>query len=94
MTTGRRSQVEGDDNVLMLLDISRAHLHSPLARVVFVMTINGNVHKLLNAISELQDTGASFDRKGACDELDWRVGGQIHRIQEGDEHVGQVGALV
>ena len=30
--TGPRSQIEGDDDVLMLLDISRAHLHSPLAR--------------------------------------------------------------
>ena len=34
MMTGSRSQVEGDDDVLMLLDISRAHLHSPLARAV------------------------------------------------------------
>ena len=30
--TGPRSQVEGDDNVPMLLDISSAHLLSPLAR--------------------------------------------------------------
>ena len=30
--TGPRSQIEGDDDVLMLLDISRAHLHSPLAK--------------------------------------------------------------
>ena len=34
MMTGLRSQVEGDDDVLMLLDISRAHVHSPLARVM------------------------------------------------------------
>ena len=34
MMTGPRSQVEGDDDVLMLLDISIAHLHSPLARAV------------------------------------------------------------
>ena len=40
MMTGPRSQVEGDDDVLMLLGFSRAHLHSPLARVVFV-TIDG-----------------------------------------------------
>ena len=37
----------------MLLDISRAHLHSPLARAVFV-TIDGKVYKLLKAM---------FDRK-------------------------------
>ena len=42
MMTGPRSQIEGDDDVLMLLDISRAHLHSPLARAVFV-TIDGQV---------------------------------------------------
>ena len=39
MMTGPRSLVVGDDEVLMLSDISRAHLHSPHARVVFV-TIN------------------------------------------------------
>ena len=36
MMTGPRSQVAGDDDVLMPLDISRAHLHSPLARAVLV----------------------------------------------------------
>ena len=44
--TVSKSQVEGDGDVLMLLDISRAHLHSPLARAVFV-TIDGKVYKLL-----------------------------------------------
>ena len=39
--SGPRSQIEGDDDVLMLLDISRAHLHSPLARAVFV-TVGGD----------------------------------------------------
>ena len=43
MMTGPRSQVDGDDE--MLLDISRAHLYSPLARAVFV-TIDGKVYKL------------------------------------------------
>ena len=38
MMTGPRSQVEGDDDVLMLLDSSRAHLHSPLARAVAKFT--------------------------------------------------------
>ena len=38
--TGLASEVQGDDEVLILLDISRAHLHSQLARVLFV-TIHG-----------------------------------------------------
>ena len=46
----------------MLLDISRANLDSPLARVVFV-TINGKVYKLLKAMCGLRDAGASFDRE-------------------------------
>ena len=62
MMTGPGSQVEGDDDVLMLLDISRAHLHSPLARAVFV-TIDGIVYKLLKAVYGLRDAGAAFDRK-------------------------------
>ena len=54
--TGPRSQVEGDGDALMQLDISRAHLHSPLARAVFV-TINGKVYKLFKAIkvSEMRE---------------------------------------
>ena len=48
--------------MLMLLDISRAHLHSPLARAVFV-TADGEVHKLLKAMYGLRDAGAAFDRK-------------------------------
>ena len=46
----------------MLLDISRAHLHSPLARAVF-LTIDGKVYKLLKAMYGLRDAGAAFDRK-------------------------------
>ena len=46
----------------MLLDISRAHLHSPLARAVFV-TIDGKVYKLLKAMYGMRDAGAAFDRK-------------------------------
>ena len=56
MITVPRSQVEGDDDVLMLLDISRAQLHSPLARAVFV-TIDGKVYKLLKAMYGLKDAG-------------------------------------
>ena len=48
--------------MLMLLDISRAHLHSPLARPVFV-TIDGKVYKLLKVMYGLRDAGAAFDRK-------------------------------
>ena len=62
MKTGPRSQVEGDDDVLRLLDISRSHLRSPLARTVFV-TIDGKVYKLLKAMYGLRDAGAAFDRK-------------------------------
>ena len=62
MMTGPRSEVEGDDDVLMLSDNSRAHLHSPLARVVFV-TIKSKVYKLLKAMCGLRDARASFDRK-------------------------------
>ena len=60
--TGPRSQVDGDHEFLMLLDISRAHLHSPLARAGFV-TIDGKVYKLLKAMYGLRDAGAAFDRK-------------------------------
>ena len=48
--------------MLMLLDISRTHLHSPFARAVFV-TIEGKVYKLLKAMYCLRDAGAAFDRK-------------------------------
>ena len=60
--TGPRSQAEGDDDVLVLLDSSTAHLHSPLARAVFV-TIDGKVYKLLKAMYGLRDAGAAFDGK-------------------------------
>ena len=63
MMTGPRSQVDGDVEVLMLLDISRAHLHSPLARAVFV-TIDGKVYKLLKAMYGLRD--AELHSTGKC----------------------------
>ena len=56
------SQVEGHDGVLMLLDVSRAHLHSPLARAV-LLTIDGKVYKLLKAMYGLRAAGAACDRK-------------------------------
>ena len=46
----------------MQLDISRAHLHSTLARAVFV-TIDGKVYKLLKAMYGPRDAGAAFDRR-------------------------------
>ena len=96
MMTGPRSQIEGDDDVLMLLDISRAHLHSPLARAVFV-AIDGKVYKLLKAMYCLRDAGAAFDRK-VLDVINL-VGVSLGKFQhlcwipESDRHVGQVGAL-
>ena len=80
VVTGPSSDVEGDDDVLVLLDVSRAHLHSPLARVV-VVTNKGKVYKLLKAMYGLRDRSVT----GQVQHLCW--------IQEGDEHVGQVGAL-
>ena len=55
---GAKVTGRGDDDVLMLLDISRAHLHSPLARAVFV-TIEGKVYKLLKAMHGLKRCGSS-----------------------------------
>ena len=36
LMTGTRPEKADDEEVLMLLDISRAHLHSPIKRVVLV----------------------------------------------------------
>ena len=63
MMTGPRSQIDGYDDVLMLLDIFRAHLHSPSARVVFV-TIDGKVCKLLKAVCGLR-CRSSIRQEGA-----------------------------
>ena len=57
--TGPRSQVEGDNDVLMLLDHLQSTSHSPLARAVFV-PIDGKVYKLLKAMYGLRDAGAAF----------------------------------
>ena len=51
------AQVEGDDDVLILLGISRAHLHSPLATAVFVsiwrslQVVQSNNRKVLDMIN-------------------------------------------
>ncbi|CAK0837947.1 unnamed protein product, partial [Prorocentrum cordatum] len=60
LMTGPRPENLNDEEVLMLLDISRAHLHSPLNRVVFVR-IGGQVYRLLKAMYGLRDAGASGD---------------------------------
>ena len=70
MMAGARSQVEGDDDVLMLLDISGAHLHSPLARAVFV-TIDGKVLQVVESnVRSERDAGAALDRK-VLDVMNW-----------------------
>ena len=82
--------------MLMLLDISGAHLHSPLARAVFV-TLDGKVYKLLKAMYGLRDAGAAFDRK-VLDVMNL-MGVSLVKFQhlcwipESDGHVGQAGAL-
>ena len=62
LMTGPRSEVEGNDEVLMLRDIPKAHLHSPLRRVIFEK-INEKVYRLWKAMNGLRDVGASFDQK-------------------------------
>jgi hypothetical protein len=56
--------------VLAFLDISRAHLHSPIRRDVFVKACKEDVDcpegycwKLLKAMYGLRDAGAAFDKK-------------------------------
>ena len=60
--TGERPSDASQEQVLSFYDISRAHLHSPLLRTVFV-EIEGAVYRLLKAMYGLRDAGASFDRK-------------------------------
>ena len=95
MMTGPRSQVERDDDVLMLLDISKAHLHSPLARAVFV-TIDGKVYKFLKAMYDLRDAGAAFDRK-VLDVMNFTgvplANSASVSDTESNGHVGQAGAV-
>ena len=62
LMTGARPESPMDERVLMLIDISRAHLHSPLDRDVFVR-VDGVVYQLCKAMYGLRDAGASFDRK-------------------------------
>ena len=61
----------------MLLVISGTHLHSLLARAVFV-TIDGQVFfKLLKAMCGPRDVGATSKERGLCDEFDGIVTGQV-----------------
>ena len=60
--TGPRADNPDDDLVLTFFDISRAHLHSPLMRKVYI-SVEGRVYNLLKAMYGLRDAGASCDRK-------------------------------
>ena len=83
--TGPRSQIERDDYVLMLLDISRAHVHSPLARVVFVSQDGKDGHAGQFAVKELarrmqqpntknmQAFGAIPERKSEVFDRPWQT---------------------
>ena len=94
--TGPRSQVEGDDEVWMLLD-SPDHIFTDRLHELSLWTINGKVYKLLKAMYGLRDAGAAFDRKVFyVTNLMGSVSGQVQHLcwtQEGAGHVGQIGAL-
>eukprot|EP00971_Amphidinium_carterae_P272542 5409708-Amphidinium_carterae.2 len=51
-----------DDLVMEFLDISRAHLLSPVCRAIFV-SVDGFVYRLKKAMYGLRDAGAAFDAK-------------------------------
>ena len=58
------------DRVIAFLDISRAHLHSPVRRAIYVKACKedidcpeGHCWKLLKAMYGLKDAGAAFDAK-------------------------------
>ena len=91
LMTGARPENASDEVVMMLLDISRAHLHSPLLRVVFVI-IDGQVYRLLKALYGLRDAGASFDRKVL--EVMAAMGVQLGKFSICVGHRGQGSELV
>ena len=60
----------GADRTIAFLDISRAHLHSPVRREIYVRACKedlncpvGSCWKLLKAMYGLRDAGAAFDSK-------------------------------
>ena len=77
-------QTGPDDNVIMFLDISRAHLHPDTLRDIYVKAPPEDDEcgpdmcwKLLTAMYGLKDAGAAFDRKVEIirvDEFDARQG--------------------
>ena len=71
------------ERVVAFLDISRAHLHSPIRREVFVKACRedhecpeGHCWRLLKAMYGLRDAGACFDKRveEIMEELGYRVG--------------------
>ena len=60
-TYGPKPERECDELVCEFLDISRAHFHAPIVRLIFV-SIDGMVHKLWRTMYGLQDAGAAFGR--------------------------------
>ncbi len=62
--TGERPANEDDELVVGLLDISWAHFHSELGRVVFIK-IGDKVYRLRRAMYGLKDANAAFDKMSA-----------------------------
>ena len=90
MMTGPRSRVEGDDDVLMLSDIARAHLQSPLARVVFV-TISGECLQVAQSHVWTARCGSIIRPTGTrCNENDASFVGQIEQLCWVRKEVGEL----
>ena len=60
--SGPAPTAPGEEYVMMFLDVSSAHLHSPVQRCIYVV-IDGVVYLLPKALYGLRDAGAAFDRK-------------------------------
>ena len=70
MAMTERKEDRLSERVVMFLDISRAHLHSPIRRAVFVKACAEDIEcpegfcwRLLKAMYGLRDAGACFDKK-------------------------------
>ena len=96
--TGPKADNPDDDLVLTFFDISRAHLHSPLMRKVYI-SVEGKVYKLLKAMYGLRDAGASFDRKvtSTLDDSGFKEGSfspclatNLHVLADGQKDKGLV----
>ena len=60
-TSGPKSVRDEDDLVCEFLDISRAHFHAPIERLIFV-SVDGMVHKRGRTTCGLQDACGASDR--------------------------------